>query len=37
MRHAAAPHTEEPAMKFAMFYEIPVAKPWGKDDEYNAY
>jgi alkanesulfonate monooxygenase SsuD/methylene tetrahydromethanopterin reductase-like flavin-dependent oxidoreductase (luciferase family) len=24
-------------MKFAMFYEIPVAKPWGKDSEYNAY
>ena len=20
-----------------MFYEIPVVKPWGKDDEYNAY
>ena len=24
-------------MKFAMFYEIPVAKPWDKDSEYNAY
>ena len=24
-------------MKFAMFYEIPVAKPWGKGDELQAY
>jgi alkanesulfonate monooxygenase SsuD/methylene tetrahydromethanopterin reductase-like flavin-dependent oxidoreductase (luciferase family) len=24
-------------MKFAMFYEIPVARPWGKEDESNAY
>ena len=24
-------------MKFAMFYEIPVARPWHKDSEYNAY
>ena len=24
-------------MKFALFYEIPVPKPWKKDDEYNAY
>lgn len=24
-------------MKFAMFYEIPVAKPWSRDSEYQAY
>lgn len=24
-------------MKFAMFYEIPVARPWKKDSEYKAY
>src|SRR5215470_11777109 len=24
-------------MKFAMFYEIPVAKPWGPRSEYDAY
>ena len=24
-------------MKFALFYEIPVPKPWGPDDEYVAY
>src|SRR5437667_1726000 len=24
-------------MKFAMFYEIPVAKPWGPRSEYEAY
>ena len=24
-------------MKFALFYEIPVPKPWGPDDEYEAY
>jgi alkanesulfonate monooxygenase SsuD/methylene tetrahydromethanopterin reductase-like flavin-dependent oxidoreductase (luciferase family) len=24
-------------MKFAMFYEIPVAKPWDKDSEWQAY
>src|SRR5260221_14459012 len=26
-----------PAMKFAMFYEIPVAKPWTPQKEYEAY
>ena len=25
------------AMKFAMFYEIPVAKPWTPQKEYEAY
>lgn len=24
-------------MKFALFYEIPVAKPWGDKDEFDAY
>jgi alkanesulfonate monooxygenase SsuD/methylene tetrahydromethanopterin reductase-like flavin-dependent oxidoreductase (luciferase family) len=24
-------------MKFALFYEIPVARPWGEDSEYLAY
>ena len=24
-------------MKFAMFYEIPVARPWNDDSEYLAY
>ena len=24
-------------MKFAMFYEIPVARPWNPDSEYQAY
>jgi len=24
-------------MKFAVFYEIPVPKPWGELDEYHAY
>ena len=24
-------------MKFALFYEIPVPKPWAPDDEYDAY
>jgi alkanesulfonate monooxygenase SsuD/methylene tetrahydromethanopterin reductase-like flavin-dependent oxidoreductase (luciferase family) len=24
-------------MKFAMFYEIPVARPWGPRSEYDAY
>lgn len=24
-------------MKFAMFYEIPVPRPWNKDSELNAY
>jgi alkanesulfonate monooxygenase SsuD/methylene tetrahydromethanopterin reductase-like flavin-dependent oxidoreductase (luciferase family) len=24
-------------MKFALFYEIPVPKPWGPDSEYEAY
>lgn len=24
-------------MKFAMFYEIPVPKPWNRDSEYKAY
>jgi alkanesulfonate monooxygenase SsuD/methylene tetrahydromethanopterin reductase-like flavin-dependent oxidoreductase (luciferase family) len=24
-------------MKFALFYEIPVAKPWGPEDEHAAY
>jgi hypothetical protein len=24
-------------MKFAMFYEIPVAKPWTPQKEYEAY
>ena len=24
-------------MKFAMFYEIPVPKPWGPRSEYEAY
>ena len=24
-------------MKFALFYEIPVPKPWKEEDEYNAY
>ncbi len=24
-------------MKFAMFYEIPVPKPWDRDSEYRAY
>jgi alkanesulfonate monooxygenase SsuD/methylene tetrahydromethanopterin reductase-like flavin-dependent oxidoreductase (luciferase family) len=24
-------------MKFALFYEIPVPRPWGPDDEYEAY
>jgi alkanesulfonate monooxygenase SsuD/methylene tetrahydromethanopterin reductase-like flavin-dependent oxidoreductase (luciferase family) len=24
-------------MKFALFYEIPVARPWGPDDEHQAY
>jgi alkanesulfonate monooxygenase SsuD/methylene tetrahydromethanopterin reductase-like flavin-dependent oxidoreductase (luciferase family) len=24
-------------MKFALFYEIPVAKPWDADSEYRAY
>ena len=25
------------AMKFALFYEIPVARPWDVDSEYRAY
>jgi alkanesulfonate monooxygenase SsuD/methylene tetrahydromethanopterin reductase-like flavin-dependent oxidoreductase (luciferase family) len=25
------------AMKFALFYEIPVARPWDGDSEYRAY
>lgn len=25
------------AMKFAMFYEIPVARPWTRTSEYDAY
>jgi alkanesulfonate monooxygenase SsuD/methylene tetrahydromethanopterin reductase-like flavin-dependent oxidoreductase (luciferase family) len=25
------------AMKFALFYEIPVARPWQPDSEYQAY
>jgi alkanesulfonate monooxygenase SsuD/methylene tetrahydromethanopterin reductase-like flavin-dependent oxidoreductase (luciferase family) len=29
-------HSED-AMKFALFTEIPVAKPWAKDSEYKAY
>jgi alkanesulfonate monooxygenase SsuD/methylene tetrahydromethanopterin reductase-like flavin-dependent oxidoreductase (luciferase family) len=24
-------------MRFALFYEIPVAKPWTKDSEHRAY
>ncbi len=24
-------------MKFALFYEIPVARPWTRDSEFNAY
>lgn len=24
-------------MKFALFYEIPVARPWDKDSEWRAY
>src|SRR3989442_2356748 len=24
-------------MKFAMFYEIPVARPWDEDSEWRAY
>ena len=24
-------------MKFALFYEIPVPRPWKENDEYNAY
>ena len=24
-------------MKFALFYEVPVPRPWGEDDEYLAY
>src|SRR5207244_11147084 len=24
-------------MKFAMFYEIPVARPWDAESEYRAY
>ncbi len=24
-------------MKFALFYEIPVPKPWGENDEFDAY
>ena len=24
-------------MKFALFYEIPVARPWGPDSEHRAY
>ena len=24
-------------MKFALFYEIPVAQPWGPDSERQAY
>jgi len=24
-------------MKFALFYEIPVAKPWTRDSEHRAY
>jgi len=24
-------------MQFALFYEIPVAQPWGPDSEYDAY
>ena len=24
-------------MEFALFYEIPVARPWQKDSEYRAY
>jgi len=24
-------------VKFALFYEIPVARPWAKDSEYKAY
>ena len=24
-------------MKFALFYEIPVPKPWGPEDEFQAY
>ena len=28
---------ERPRMEFALFYEIPVARPWRKDSEYRAY
>ncbi len=24
-------------MKFALFYEIPVAKPWTRESEHRAY
>ena len=24
-------------MKFALFYEIPVAKPWTRTSEFDAY
>ena len=24
-------------MKFALFYEIPVARPWDRDSEHRAY
>ena len=24
-------------MKFALFYEIPVARPWTRDSEHRAY
>src|SRR5262249_35469258 len=31
------PPFEEDAMRFALFYEIPVARPWGPDSEHLAY
>jgi hypothetical protein len=24
-------------VRFALFYEIPVPRPWGPDSEYEAY
>ena len=33
----AAPTPKGDGMEFAMFYEIPVARPWTRESEYNAY
>ena len=32
-----APTPKGDGMEFAMFYEIPVARPWTRESEYNAY
>src|SRR5262245_23501317 len=30
-------HANVPPVKFALFYEIPVARPWAVDSEHLAY